>query len=174
MAHNTSYNKYNILQPGETIMIIGIHHIAIGVNDINKAKVFYCDAFGFEVVQEANWNRNSPLADKAIGLNNTAAQMIMLKGTNAFIELWQYTNPTPNDKRSRPCDYGYPHFALQVDDIEFEYKRLKQCGMEFVNDVVDFGTSSAVYGRDPFGNIIEIYEIRDSKIPALDKQLMRD
>ena len=150
-------------------MIVGIHHIAIGVDDINKGRAFYCDAFGFEVVQEANWDRNNPLADQAIGLKDTAAQMVMLKGPNAFIELWQYSNPDPEDKRSRPCDYGYPHFALQVDDIESEYQRLQQCGMEFVADVVNFGTASAVYGRDPFGNIIEIYEIRTSDLAQLER-----
>jgi catechol-2,3-dioxygenase len=26
---------------------------------------------------------------------------------------------------------------------------------------VNFGDISAVYGRDPFGNVIEVYEIRD-------------
>ena len=40
--------------------------------------------------------------------------------------------------------------------------------MTFVADgPVDFGTSSAVYGKDPFGNIIEIYEIRDPAIAQL-------
>ena len=93
-----------------------------------------------------------------------------LKGPNAFLELWQYTNPEPKDLRSRPCDYGYPHFALQVDDIQVEYDRLKTHGMEFVGEVVHFGdTSSAIYGRDPCGNVIELYEIKTPDIAQLER-----
>ena len=33
--------------------------------------------------------------------------------------------------------------------------------MEFAGPPVNFGGSSAIYGKDPFGNIIELYEIRD-------------
>ncbi len=149
-------------------MIVGIHHVAISVPDLDKAVAFYRDAFGFDVVQRSEWDRDMPLADRAVGLEETSARMAMLKAPNAYIELWQYRNPEPEDKRSRPCDLGYPHMALQVRDIEAEYRRLSDAGMEFVHDSpVDFGTSSAVYGKDPFGNIIEIYEIRDENIAQL-------
>ena len=53
--------------------------------------------------------------------------------------------------------------AIQVSDIEEEHRRLTAAGMCFVGPPVDFGDSSAVYGRDPFGNVIEIYEIRGSE-----------
>ena len=77
------------------------------------------------------------------------------------MELWEYSRPEPVDHRQRPCDYGYPHFCLQVDGIEAEYGRLSAAGMEFAGPPVNFGGSSAIYGKDPFGNIIELYEIRD-------------
>jgi glyoxylase I family protein len=150
-------------------MIVGIHHIAIGVNDFAKGLKFYTEALGFEVVQESQFDDN-PAVNQAIGLPAAKAQMAMLKGPNAFIELWEYTNPEPRDLRSRPCDYGYPHFALQVDNIQEEYDRLSGHGMEFVGEVVHFGdTSSAIYGRDPCGNIIEIYEIKISQLPQLER-----
>ena len=91
----------------------------------------------------------------------------MLQAPNAYIELWSYSNPAPVDRGSRPCDFGYPHFALQVDDIAHEYRRMRNLGMEFMNEPVNFGTSSAIYGKDPFGNVIELYEIRDSQTPQL-------
>ena len=40
--------------------------------------------------------------------------------------------------------------------------------MNFVGPPVDFGDSAAVYGSDPFGNVIEIYEIRDPTRPRID------
>ena len=150
-------------------MIVGIHHVAISVNDFPKALKFYTEGLGFEVVQESQFDSN-PLVDQTIGLRAAKAQMAMLKAPNAFIELWHYENPQPEDLRSRPCDYGYPHFALQVDDIEAEYERLQEHGMEFVGPVVHFDeTSAAIYGRDPFGNIIELYELKNSKLPQLQR-----
>jgi glyoxylase I family protein len=150
-------------------MIVGLHHVAIGVNDFDKALKFYTEGLGFEVVQESEFD-NDAAANQAIGLDAIKAKMAMLKAPNAFVELWQYSRPEPEDLRSRPCDYGYPHLALQVDDIQVEYDRLKTHGMEFVGEVVHFGDSaSAIYGRDPCGNVIELYEIKDEEIAQLSR-----
>jgi len=149
-------------------MIVGIHHVALGVNDFDKALRFYTQGLGFEVVQEGEFD-GSPEVDAAIGLKDARARMAMLQGPNAFLELWQYTNPAPKDLRSRPCDYGYPHFALQVEDIQAEYDRLQEHGMEFVGPVVHFGDrASAIYGRASCGNIIELYEIKSPEIAQLE------
>ena len=148
-------------------MIVGIHHVAVGVPDFDRGLEFYSGLLGFEVVENAAWKGDYPLADNAIGLEDTAARMAMLKAPNAFIELWEYSNPEPADHRQRPCDYGYPHFCLQVRGIQEEYDRLSAAGMRFVGPPVDFGDMSAIYGKDPFGNIIELYEIRDAERPQL-------
>jgi glyoxylase I family protein len=148
-------------------MIVGIHHIAISVSDIDTALKFYTEGLGFEIVQQAELENDSK-ANRVIGIENINATMRMLKAPNAFIELWQYSNPEPKDLRSRPCDYGYPHIALQVDDIDAEYERLKCHGMEFVGEPVHYGdTGAAIYGRDPSGNIIELYEIKTEEIAQL-------
>ena len=147
-------------------MIKGIHHIAIGVPDMAAGLAFYTQAFGFEVVQRQSI-ANAPLADQAIGLSDVDADMAMLKTANCFVELWQYRAPVGSDTTSRPCDLGYPHFAVEVEDIDSEYKRLIACGMRFVGEPVNFGDASAVYGQDPFGNTIEIYEIRNPEKPRL-------
>ena len=142
-------------------MIVGIHHVAIGVPDFAQGLEFYRDVLGFEQVEATQFSGPNPLVEAAIGLTEPSAQMAMLKAGNAYIELWQYAQPTPQEHTLRPCDFGYPHFALEVKDIESEHARLVAAGMEFVGAPVNFGESSAVYGQDPFGNIIEIYEIRD-------------
>jgi len=142
-------------------MIVGIHHIAIGVPDFDAGISFYRDVLGFEEVWRSEFSGSAPLVEAAIGLKEPRAKAAMLRGGNAHIELWQYTEPAPADLRSRPNDYGYPHFALEVEDIDAEHARLSAAGMTFVGPPVDFGDSAAVYGKDPFGNIIEIYEIRD-------------
>ena len=147
-------------------MIVGIHHVAIGVPDFQKGLEFYRDVLGFEVLSQGKLSDNEP-AERTIGLADIRAEVAMIKAPNAYIELWQYTSPAPEDQSQRPCDYGYPHFALQVTGIQEEYERLSAAGMEFVGPPVDFGTASAIYGKDPFGNVIELYEIRDADTPQL-------
>ncbi|MEQ8857956.1 MAG: VOC family protein [Pseudomonadales bacterium] len=148
-------------------MIVGLHHVAISVPDLDRALAFYGDLLGFHVVQRADFDGDFPLADRAIGLPKVAARMAMLRAPNAHVELWEYRNPPPEDRTARPCDFGYPHMALQVRGMAEEYARLEAGGMTFVGEPVDFGTSSAIYGRDPFGNVIELYEIRDPDIAQL-------
>ena len=151
-------------------MIVGIHHVAIGVSDLDAAIAFYTEGFGMQVVQRSEFDRSEDV-DRAIGLKNAKASMAMLETNNAFIELWEYKNPEPRDLRSLPSDLGYPHFAWQVDDIREEYDRLGGLGMTFVGEVVHFGeASSAIYGRDPFGNVIELYEIHNSAMAQLKRQ----
>ena len=149
-------------------MIVGIHHIAVGVPDFDAGLKFYRDVLGFEQVEQTEFSGPNPPVEAAIGLREPSAKMAMLRGGNAYIELWQYSQPDPKDLTARPCDYGYPHFALEVKDIEAEHARLSAAGMEFVGTPVDFGNSSAVYGKDPFGNVIEIYEIRDPQRARID------
>ena len=142
-------------------MILGIHHIAIGVPDFEKGLAFYTEVLGFEQVESSSFSGPNPGVEAAIGIKEPTAKMAMLRGGNAYIELWQYESPNPRDLVADPPDYGYPHFALQVTDIHAEHARLSEGGMTFVGPPADFGASAAVYGRDPFGNVIEIYEIRD-------------
>lgn len=140
-------------------MIVGLHHVAISVPDIDQALGFYCGVLGLEQVQEADIAENSK-TDATIGLKNIRTSMRMLRIGNAFIELWEYRHPQPlsKDPLYPPSDHGISHFCIQVSDINSEYNRLKENGMTFVGPPVDYGILSAVYGRDPFGNILEIYE----------------
>ncbi|MEH6828780.1 VOC family protein [Parasphingorhabdus sp.] len=135
-----------------------MHHIAIGVPDIEAGLAFYCDILGFDLDWCSDISADNEKAGAAVGLPGFEAKMAMLKGSNLCLELWQYSNPEPRDLRSDPSDLGYPHMALAVEDIEAEYVRLAAAGMTFVGPPVDFGTQKAIYGRDPFGNIIELLE----------------
>lgn len=152
-------------------MIIGIHHIAISVDNIDEAVTFYTNAFSFQPVQQENID-NDVLANRVIGMDAIRARMVMLKAPNAFVELWQYTHPESEDRRSRPCDYGYPHMALQVENMETEVSRLRTHGMTFAGDAVCGEQASAVYGYDSFGNIIELYEIKTDALPQLPRHAL--
>lgn len=140
-------------------MIIGIHHIAIGVPDFEAGLAFYRDVMGFEVLFRSDFDGTHEAANTIVGIDNLKAEVAMLQTPNIRIELWHYNNPAPRDRTSEPADLGYPHMALEVKDIDAEYERLSAAGMTFVGPPYTLGDARAIYGRDPFGNIIELYEV---------------
>lgn len=144
-------------------MIRGIHHIGIHTSDINRLRAFYEKAFGFVAVNQEHNLKDFPEAGPITGVPDPVARFILLKANNVFLELFEWS---PQRDRShsplRPNDLGYTHFGIEVTDIEAEYRRLSDLGMEFVYpEPVKSGPNSSVYGRDPDGNIIEIQQIPD-------------
>ena len=74
-------------------MIVGIHHVAIGVPDFDAGLKFYTEVLGFEQVEQSAFSGPNPKVEAAIGLTEPTAKMAMLRGGNAHIELWQYEQP---------------------------------------------------------------------------------
>ena len=156
-------------------MIIGLHHVAISVPDLEAASRFYVDVLGFERAFDGEWDHR-PANDRVIGIDGTAAKVRMLRAANAYVELWEYHSPAPAplDPARSPADHGLAHICLQVTDIHAEHARLSQAGMTFHGPPVDLGASAAIYGRDPFGTIIELYQVGGAfGIPGTDAGALR-
>ena len=94
-------------------MIVGIITSPVGVPDFEQGLAFYRDLLGLKWCRKVLGTGDFPLADKAVGLNETAARMAMLKAPNAFIELWEYKNPEPADHRQRPATTAIRTFACR-------------------------------------------------------------
>jgi catechol 2,3-dioxygenase-like lactoylglutathione lyase family enzyme len=145
-------------------MINGVHHIALSTPDLERLTRFYINVLGFEKVDwKGGWDRGNPVVDRIVGLKDSSARQLMLRAGNLFVEVFEYSTPTPRPAvGDRPvCDHGYTHFALDVTDIEAEYRRLGSAGMRFHSPpVFDHEQGlAATYGRDPDGNVIEIQEV---------------
>jgi len=143
-------------------LIKGIHHTAISTGNLENALKFYRDGLGFEVVMKGGWKRDSEYPEKVIGLKDSAARFFMLKKGETRLELFEYSSPSPKplDRTRRVCDHGFTHICLEVEDIEFEYKRLNNAGMTFHASPPEAqGPMRAIYGRDPDGNVVELLEI---------------
>ncbi len=141
-------------------MISGLDHVAIGVPDLDAALDFYLEALDAEVVFRSDIAGDRPDADKVVGIDGLVARAAMLRfgAQGSQVEVWQYADPEIVDRRSPPNGLGYPHIALRVTDIDAEHERLSGIGMTFVGPPVDLGWAKAIYGTDPFGNIIELLE----------------
>jgi catechol 2,3-dioxygenase-like lactoylglutathione lyase family enzyme len=145
-------------------MINGIQHTAISTGNMERALEFYRDLLGFEVVMDGKWEAGSEAsanAEKIMRLKDVTTRAVMLNTGNGMIELFQFDSPIPKptDPDRPVCDHGYTHICLDVTDIQSEYERLKEGGMIFHCPPMQLGKYTIVtYGRDPDGNVIELYE----------------
>ncbi len=154
-----------------TIGVQGVHHIGVSVPDIAKAREFYIDLLGaVEEVPPLSW-RDNPYIDEIVGLKGSAANQFICRLGNTHLEVFEYHAPRSpaQDPDKGVNNFGYTHFAVQVDDIDACHQRLLAAGIR-VHAAPDLSTIkvhpdgsktgySATYCRDFFGNVFEIMEI---------------
>jgi catechol 2,3-dioxygenase-like lactoylglutathione lyase family enzyme len=98
-----------------------------------------------------------------MGVTGGSGQVLLLKAGNLFLEFFRFDSPAPAMPDGPPAVNrpGYTHIALDVTDIEALHRRLAEAGMSFnCPPQTGYGVR-ATYGRDPFGNLIELQQIDD-------------
>lgn len=143
-------------------MILGFAHPGLVVPDLEKARRFYEQMFGFRYFCDEGW-QGDPVADRVVGLAGSACKGVTLAGHNCYLELFEFSAPeqaaAAGDGHG-PHEPGIRHLCFFVDDCRAEYKRLLELGGEPLGEPTDVGGGAyTVYCRDPFGNIIELAEI---------------
>ncbi len=148
-------------------MIRGIHHTAVSTVDLERSLAFYEGLLGFERVLDFRWPEGTANMNRSHQLPETSGRVVLLRAANAMLELFEYSTPAPRprDASRRMCDHGLVHFCLDVVDLDAEYRRLSEAGVEFHCPPVDYGTVRLTYGRDPDGNVIEFQEILSERDP---------
>ncbi|CDO38710.1 MULTISPECIES: VOC family protein [Novosphingobium] len=154
--------------------VIGVHHIGVSVPDLDKAREFYFDILGaVEEVEPLSWADN-PFIDRIVGLEGSAARQFFCRLGNVQIEVFEYSAPrqAPLAPGRGVNEYGYTHFAIQVEDLEAVHERIVAAGLpvhappDMSSITVDAdGTKhgySGTYCRDFFGNVFEILEIHET------------
>jgi catechol 2,3-dioxygenase-like lactoylglutathione lyase family enzyme len=152
----------------------GIHHIGVSVPDIEMARSFYIDLLGgVEEVPPLEW-RDNAFIDSVVGLKDSAAKQFFCRLGNAHIEVFEYAQPrsTPQDPDRGVHNFGYTHFAIQVDDVLATHARLLEAGIRVHAPPSMAGITmaedgskrgyAATYCRDWFGNVFEIMEIHEA------------
>jgi len=153
-------------------MILGFAHPCLVVENADAVKDFYCDMFGFNVIGQESWS-NQPMIDIAINVPGSNVNGYMLAGHNCFLEIHQYNTPaasTDGPQSLSANEKGIRHLAFLVDDCFAESIRFEKLGGSIFSEPVEMSPGvHAVYGRDPFGHIIELFEpvSDDEKLTAL-------
>jgi len=137
-----------------------LHHIGMSVPNLDIGKRFYCDVLGFEEARTVGFGSEASV-DAILGLKKASAKVAFLRRGDLWIEMFEFSSPSPkaNDKDVLVCEYGFSHLCLDVTDVDTVYEQCCDKGMQFHTAPVSTHGVKTTYGRDPFGNVIEIQEI---------------
>ncbi|MEI4486673.1 VOC family protein [Frigidibacter sp. MR17.14] len=136
-------------------------HVAISVPDINAAEAFYAGALGLAEKSRKTWAAGDARMDAILGLTNSAGKKLLLTDGRVDLEIWEFTAPLEavEARARRVSEHGITHFGLQVRDIATTIKRLSSAGFTLHTEPTLGPTGNwATYGRDPFGNVIELVQ----------------
>ena len=94
----------------------------------------------------------------------TKGRVVMLANGASRLELFEYAKPVPRpvDGPRPNADHGVAHFCFEVKEIEAEYERLRDAGVEFLSEPVPQAYVKVCYGRDPDGNLFELLEFMNA------------
>ena len=122
-----------------------VHHIAIIVSDIEKAREFYIKKLGFEAIRE---NYRKERDDWKLDLR-----------VDEHTELEIFAEKNPPKRVNRPEACGLRHLAFRVASVEEIVKELDEIGIECEPIRTDTYTGEKMtFFFDPDGLQLEIHE----------------
>ena len=122
-----------------------VHHIAIIASDIEKAREFYINKLGFEVIRE---NYRKERDDWKLDLR-----------VDEHTELEIFAEKNPPKRVNRPEACGLRHLAFRVESVEETVKELAEMGIECEPIRTDsFTGKKMTFFFDPDGLPLEIHE----------------
>lgn len=125
-----------------------INLTSVFVDDQEKAIKFYTEVLGFLKkfdfpVGEYKWL--------------TVVSPELPDGAELLLE--PNDNPAAQTYQKALFDQGIAAKAFEVDDIQAEYVRLQDLGVQFIMEPTNVGTATITMFDDTCGNLIQIYQV---------------
>jgi len=100
--------------------------------------------------------------DNILSLRNVKVTTVkMTSPSGQMIELLKYHSHPAQQRMRKICEIGISHIAFTVDDLDFEYERLKDKGIQFNSppQLSPDGYAKVTFCRAPEGTLIELVEV---------------
>ena len=141
-------------------MIKDIRHTGIVVTDLETSLLFYRDLLGFRIAKQME--EVGDYIDNWSSLRNVKVTTVkMTCPSGQMIELLKYHSHPAEQKIRKICEIGISHIAFTVDDLDIEYKKLKNKGIQFTSppQLSPDGYAKVAFCRGPEGTLIELVEV---------------
>ncbi len=123
---------------------------SVSIDDYDKALKFYTEVMGFVKKQDM------PLGEGARWI--TVVSPEEPNGTELLLEP-NASYPAMKALKESLVKDGIPFTAFLVNDIQQEYERMKDLGVEFTMEPTNMGVWTAAVFDDTCGNLIEMFQI---------------
>jgi predicted enzyme related to lactoylglutathione lyase len=123
---------------------------SVSIDEYDKALKFYTEIMGFVKKHDI------PLGEGVRWI--TVVSPEEPNGTELLLEPNASYPPMKALKESLVKD-GIPFTAFEVKDIQAEYERMKNLGVEFTMEPTNMGMTTAAVFDDTCGNLIQIYQM---------------
>jgi catechol 2,3-dioxygenase-like lactoylglutathione lyase family enzyme len=123
---------------------------SVSIDDYDKALKFYTEVMGFLK------KRDIPLGEGARWI--TVVSPEDPEGTELLLEP-NAGYPAMKALKESLVKDGIPFTAFEVRDIQAEYERMKNLGVEFTMEPTNMGMTTAAVLDDTCGNLIQIYQM---------------
>ncbi|MGX9430541.1 VOC family protein [Bradyrhizobium sp. LeoA1S1] len=127
--------------------------MSVFVDDQAKALDFYTEKLGFIVKHDI------PLGGDHRWL--TVVSKEAPEGTELLLEPSEH--PAVRPYKSALVNDGIPAASFKVDDLQKEFERLRQLGVEFTVQPMDAGAVRMAVFDDTCGNLIQLVEMVDGR-----------
>jgi lactoylglutathione lyase len=118
-------------------MIKGLAGATIWSEDLNRLLPFYRDVLGLTV-----------------GIESPGFVLLGTPGTAAL------GLGTHSEVRGRNVDPARHMVGLTSDDVDADWKRLKDAGVEFIEKPTDYGDVRLATLKDPDGNFVQLLQFK--------------
>jgi len=156
--------KVDWLEQGHTSWMT---QVALVTHDINRLTNWYEKILAFAPYRTGVYENHPRMIEVADEDNlSLMASWFRMNARSKTLELWEYTNPiTPAYSGKRGVtDFGYS-YSIEVGDIQAEYARMQDLGVEFVSEPVNMGDYWQTYAHDIDGNVFALRQWADSNSP---------
>jgi catechol 2,3-dioxygenase-like lactoylglutathione lyase family enzyme len=144
--------------------IIAADHTGITVSNLERSLAFWRDVLGFELSHTAH--QTGEMASEITGVEGAEIKLAVVRAPGGHkIELLEYLAPLERkwNVDLRPCDVGFVHVALIVDDLDAVLSTINVSGWKAAGkpQTLQSGPNAGkrvVYVRDPDGTTIEFMQ----------------
>ncbi len=150
-----------------SFQVLSINHTSFTVSSLDRTIGFFRDCLGFQLVSRAP--RDPAIIRQVTGVAGAEMEIAFLRGPGHTVELIEYGAPADKGRvNARPCDTGFAHLALDVDDVDAAITAAERHGVRPINPPVAINAGpnkgrKVVYLRDWDGVTIEFIEIPGAK-----------